>query len=137
MKKKLIFSIISLFLFMGAFSQELANFRGLEVIVSPEIKDNTVTFRISAPYADSVQLSAAFLPTKKMQTSFGAMDVPINQNLTKNEKGVWSITLPLPEPELYTYSFIVDGKSWVPDPGAEVFQDDGFGSRNAVLRVDI
>jgi hypothetical protein len=54
----------------------------------------------------------------------------------KKINGVWSIDLKL-KPGVYTYSFIVDGKSWVPDPGAEVFQDDGFGSRNAVLRVNI
>jgi hypothetical protein len=54
----------------------------------------------------------------------------------KKTDGVWSIDLKL-KPGVYTYSFIVDGKSWVPDPGAELFQDDGFGSRNAVLRVDI
>lgn len=54
----------------------------------------------------------------------------------KRTDGVWSIDLKL-KPGVYTYSFIVDGQSWVPDPGAEVFQDDGFGSRNAVLKVDI
>jgi hypothetical protein len=54
----------------------------------------------------------------------------------KKTNGVWSIDLKL-TPGVYTYSFIVDEKSWVPDPGAEVFQDDGFGSRNAVLRVNI
>ena len=54
----------------------------------------------------------------------------------KRTNGIWSIDLKL-KPGVYIYSFIVDGKSWVPDPGAEFYQDDGFGSRNAVLRVDI
>jgi anti-sigma-K factor RskA len=54
----------------------------------------------------------------------------------KKSNGIWSIDLKL-KPGIYSYSFVVDGKSWVPDPGAEVFQDDGFGSRNAVLKVDI
>jgi AMP-activated protein kinase-like protein len=50
--------------------------------------------------------------------------------------GMWSIELKL-KPGAYSYSFIVDGKSWVSDPGAESYADDGFGSRNAVLRVTI
>ncbi|WP_319481422.1 alpha/beta hydrolase-fold protein [uncultured Draconibacterium sp.] len=59
-----------------------------------------------------------------MKTSFGEMDVPGSLDLTKDEKGLWSITLPLPEPELYTYSFIVDGIS-VNDPTNTFMQRDG------------
>ncbi len=54
----------------------------------------------------------------------------------KRTDGEWSIDLKL-KPGEYSYSFVVDGKSWVPDPGAEMYRDDGFGSRNAVLRVNI
>ncbi len=122
--KKYIFSIIILLAFSGAFAQELANFMGRTPIISPEIGDQNVTFRISAPYADSVQISGGFCPTVKMETSFGAMDVPSNLNLTKGENGVWSISLPLPEPELYTYSFLVDGVS-VNDPNNIFMQRDG------------
>jgi enterochelin esterase family protein len=59
-----------------------------------------------------------------MKTSFGEMDVPGSLDLTKDEKGLWSITLPLPEPELYTYSFIVDGTT-VNDPRNTFMQRDG------------
>jgi hypothetical protein len=54
----------------------------------------------------------------------------------RRSDGVWSIDLKL-KPGVYAYSFIVDGRNWVPDPGAESYADDGFGSRNAVLRVAI
>lgn len=54
----------------------------------------------------------------------------------KGTDGMWSIDLKL-KPGVYTYSFVVDGKTWVPDPGAESYVDDGLGSRNAVLRVNI
>jgi anti-sigma factor RsiW len=54
----------------------------------------------------------------------------------RRSDGVWNIDLKL-KPGVYAYSFIVDGRSWVPDPGAESYADDGFGSRNAVLRVDL
>lgn len=38
-------------------------------------------------------------------------------------------------PGTHTYMFVVDGRDWVVDPYAETFQDDGFGNRNAVLRL--
>jgi hypothetical protein len=31
--------------------------------------------------------------------------------------------------------FVVDGKAWVTDPKAETYRDDGFGNKNAVMRV--
>ncbi len=30
-------------------------------------------------------------------------------DLAKDERGIWSVSIPVPEPELYTYNFIVDG----------------------------
>jgi len=122
--KKIIFSFIAVFFFVGAFAQELANFMGRKPIISPEITDKTVTFRISAPYADAVQISGGFCPTEKVETSFGSMDMPKNLEMTKGEEGVWSITLDLPEPELYTYSFVVDGVS-VNDVNNIFMQRDG------------
>jgi enterochelin esterase family protein len=122
--KKYIFFIITLFVFAGTYAQEIGNFMGREPIVSPEISEKNVTFRFLAPYADSVQISGGFGPTVKMETSFGTMDVPGRLDLIKDEKGLWSITIPLPEPELYTYSFIVDGVS-VNDPNNIFMQRDG------------
>jgi len=122
--KKYIFTIIALFVFAGTFAQELSNFMGREPIISPEIGEKNVTFRFSAPYADSVKITGGFTPTVKMETSFGSMDVPSSLDMTKDEKGLWSITLPLPEAELYTYSFLVDGVS-VNDPNNIFMQRDG------------
>ena len=122
--KKYIFSIIILFVFSGAFAQEIGNFMGRAQIVSPEIGETSVTFRFSDPYADLVQLTGGFTPTTKMETNFGTMDVPGNLDMTKDENGLWSITVPLPEPELYTYSFIVDGVT-VNDPNNIFMQRDG------------
>jgi enterochelin esterase family protein len=122
--KKYIFTFIALFVFVGAFAQEIGNFMGRVPIVSPEIGEKDVTFRISAPYADKVQITGGFTPTEKMETSFGTMDVPGNLDLTKGENGLWSISIPIPEPELYTYSFIVDGIS-VNDPNNIFMQRDG------------
>ena len=56
--------------------------------------------------------------------------------LTKQENGVWTISIPL-KPGEYNYMFVVDGKAWVTDPNAETYRDDGFGNKNAVVRVKI
>ena len=122
--RKYIISIIALFVFAGAFAQEIGNFMGRQPIVSPEINGNNITFRFSAPYADSVKISGGFTPTVKMETQYGSMDVPSSPNMTKDKNGLWSITLPTPAPELYTYNFIVDGIS-VNDPNNIFMQRDG------------
>jgi enterochelin esterase-like enzyme len=64
--------------------------------VSPEIlPDQRVIFRLSAPQATRVNVTGDW--------GQGASD------LTKNEQGIWSITLGPLEPELWSYSFTVDG----------------------------
>ena len=88
--------------------------------------ESAITVRLSfhAPQARTVAVAGEF---NKWKTDADEM---------KRTDGTWSIDLKL-KPGVYTYSFIVDGKSWVPDPGAASYEDDGFGSRNAVLRVNI
>ncbi|MCD8209086.1 MAG: esterase, partial [Bacteroidales bacterium] len=80
-------------------------------VVSPDIhEDNTVTFRLLAPNAGSVQVTGDFLPTQKMESPFGEVDVPGVADLVKNEDGVWEFTTPEPLPsELYSYALLVDG----------------------------
>lgn len=52
-----------------------------------------------------------------------------------NGDGTYSAMIPL-QPGRYRYMFVVDGEQWVTDPGAEAYRDDGFGHRNAVIRVE-
>ncbi|WP_418696848.1 alpha/beta hydrolase-fold protein [Bacteroides sp.] len=80
-------------------------------VVSPEIHDNnTVTFRLKAPKAVRVQVTGDFLPTQKITTPFGEFDGPGMGELVEGKDGVWEYTTPEPlAPELYSYSFIVDG----------------------------
>jgi len=123
MKKS--FLLIALLAFFSvSYGQELSNFWGRGQIISPEIGENEVTFRFMAPQADSVKITGGFTPIVKRETSRGTMNVPSSLELSKDEKGLWSITLPLPEPELYTYSFIVDGLN-VNDPNNVFMQRDG------------
>ena len=53
--------------------------------------------------------------------------------LTRGPDGTWSATVPLQRGS-WSYSFVVDGK-WVSDPSADAWRDDGFGGRNAVVRI--
>ena len=95
-------------------AQELANFaRGdRRPVISPEIQGDSVSFRLKADYATVVKLSASWLPVR------GGID------MTRGENNVWEVKLPLPEPEIYTYHFIVDGVA-VNDPQNVLVQRDG------------
>lgn len=88
--------------------------------------ESAVTIRLTfySPEAHTVSVAGDF---NKWKTDADEM---------KGNDGMWNIELKL-KPGVYSYSFVVDGKSWIADPGAESYIDDGFGSRNAVLRVDI
>jgi hypothetical protein len=48
--------------------------------------------------------------------------------------GIWSVTVPL-APGRYQYSFLVDGVTWVADPGAPRALEDDFGRPNSVVTV--
>ena len=75
-----------------------------DTLQSPEVSsDHRVTFRILAPKASEVTLTGDWL---------GATPPP---KLSKDERGVWSVTLGPFEPSIYIYSFNVDGVA-IPDP---------------------
>lgn len=80
---------------------------GTAPVVSPEIHDNnTVTFRFKAPKAVRVQLTGDFLPVQKN----AKFEAPGIVDMKEGQEGVWEYTTPEPlKPELYSYSFIVDG----------------------------
>ena len=110
MKSILIF-LLGMTLLITNISAQQALWGG-QAIVSPEINiDNTVTFRLMAPGADSVFVIGDFLPTEKIKTPMGEFDGPGKAALTKDDKGVWSFTSQALSPELYSYSFIIDGFS--------------------------
>jgi hypothetical protein len=59
---------------------------------------------------------------------------PARTPLEQASSGAWTVTIPL-KPGRYEYMFVVDGQQWIADPFAAEQNDDGFGSRNAVLDV--
>lgn len=113
MKKRLFMAMIFAVLFMGMQAQELANFSRRAPIVSPQIAEKTVTFKISAPKAKLVRLYGSWMA-----------DYSSSVNMMKDSAGVWSVSVNKPTPELYTYNFIVDGL--VVNDAANIFmQRDG------------
>jgi len=84
---------------------------GGAAVRSPEVSpDGAVTFRLRAPAAQEVFVTG------------------IGQRLTmvKNEQGVWTATTEPLKPDIYTYSFSVDGAT-VNDPGNPLFKT-AYGS---------
>jgi enterochelin esterase family protein len=72
-------------------------------VVSPEVSGGRVTFHIYAPKAESVTLNGDWM---KLGDKVG---------LTKDNEGVWSVTVGPLEPQVYLYSFNVDGMN-IADP---------------------
>ena len=110
--KRLMTLLAAAFMVLAVNAQELANFQRVNV-VSPEIKDGQVTFRLKADYATDVKLYGSWMP--------GYGD---RLQLKRGENYIWEVTIPAPAPEIYTYNFFVDGVS-VSDPVNVLMQRDG------------
>ena len=114
MKKIFLLTVGLMVLTAGLEAQELNNFsfgRGQRV-QSPVIGTDSVTFNFSAANATAVTLSGNWAEGRG-----GAVQMTKNGN-------VWTAKIPMPEPEIYTYSFIVDGIS-LNDPQNVMVQRDG------------
>ena len=121
---KRILSILALAaLFTGvASAQEIANIGKSAGLVSPEVGTDGIIFRLDANYATTVGLKGNW------------MDPASEPLQMKKEGGIWSITIPKLEPEIYTYNFVVDGVS-LNDPLNPFIQRDGSRYLN-MLFVD-
>ncbi len=97
----------------GGFSQQMPG-RGSQGprVVSPEVSpDKKVTFRLLAPKAETVVVN-------------GSWDVGKPIPMTKDDQGIWSVTVGPLEEQLWWYSFNVDGVK-VLDPGNGEYARDG------------
>jgi len=83
-----------------------------------------VVFRLRLPEARSIAVIGSFNGWKRE-----GYEMVLNK-----EEARWGLTIWLPEGR-HEYAFIIDGKRVVPDPGAALNQDDGFGSKSSVLIV--
>ena len=121
---KKIFTIAAALLVAGSAFAQQALWGGASV-ESPVVNaDGTVTFRYQAPKAVKVTLSGDFLPTQKIDTPFGQFDAPGVAELKEGPNGVWEYTTDFKvAPDMYTYTFNVDGKTVIDDNNIWVNRD--------------
>ena len=117
MKKALFTIALALFAITGFAQQALFS---RNVVKSPEINaDNTVTFRLHAPKAITVQLTG------------DCVDGVVS--MKEDSLGVWSYTTGKLEPELYSYSFIVNGMRML-DP-SNIYQNRDVATWTSIFIV--
>jgi len=86
-------------------------------LVSPEVhSDSRITFRLKAPNAKDVRVRLETVGSKSM---------------TKDEQGVWSFTSEPMAPDIYSYSFSVDGVQMT-DPANPLLKYNLLNTENQV-----
>lgn len=95
-----------------------------QLIVSPEVHpDGTVTFRLPAPEAQAVRLHCEGVP-----------DSPTNgAPMQKNADGLWTFTTQPLAPDIYAYTFEVDGVQMI-DPNNPFLK---YNLRQSVSQVEV
>ena len=107
--KKTFLTIILCLAGMITVSAQEALWSGTQVqspVVNP---DHTVTFSIHAPKASRVIVTGDFLPPTVVDTPFGKQETAGQAELKEGKNGVWTYTTDALAPELYNYSFVVNG----------------------------
>jgi len=84
-----------------------------------------VTFTISGINANQIAVAG----------DFNSWNTSANQLEDPDGDGIWTGKMQL-EPGRYEYMLVVDDGKWVTDPNAEVYANDGFGGKNAVLFIN-
>lgn len=82
-----------------------------------------VQFALEAPSAASVAVAGDFDGWKG---SHALADL--------DGDGIWTARVPL-QPGVHAYMFLVDESTWMTDPRAQRYAEDGFGNQNAILAV--
>lgn len=85
--------------------------------------EQSVEFVLVAPAAAHVAVAGDF-------NDWSASSTPMH----RTPSGAWSATVRL-RPGRYTYSFVVDGTRWIPDPLAPPSPRDDFGTTSSVVMV--
>jgi enterochelin esterase-like enzyme len=89
-------------------------------VVSPQVNpDKTVTFRYFAPFAKEVKLNTQFLK--------------VSVSLMKDTIGIWSVTVGPVKPDIYPYSFSVDGVTVMDPANVTVFPNEWF--KNSLVDI--
>lgn len=82
-------------------------------VVSPKYhEDGSATFSVHAPNAQKVELEGQMFEGLKP--------------MEKGERGVWSVTIKPDQPDIYPYSFIIDGTKIADPQNVEIFPNEGY-----------
>ncbi len=94
-------------------------------VVSPRLHpDKKITFSYLAPFARQVLLGGS---------QFGAAQLP----LTKDSNGIWSVTVGPVKPDIYPYSFVVDGVTVMDPANVNYFPNERFKASLVDIPGDI
>jgi 1,4-alpha-glucan branching enzyme len=93
--------------------------------MGPQTVPGGVLFTIQAPKAQKVAIVG----------DFNNWSMTADPMYDREEKGLWSVTLPL-QPGHYEYKYVIDGEKWTHDVGNPKRIKDGFGSYNSVVEVN-
>lgn len=92
-------------------------------VVSPFVNDDgTVLLKIYAPKAESVKVEADWMPPNGWYLG--------NKKMTKTKSGIWEYLTPVLPPDLYKYSFLVDGIN-LTDPSNTFIVRDATANKSA------
>ena len=132
MKKVILTMALAAMCCVGAQAQEkLFNSASVQ---SPVVNaDGTVTFNLFAPKAVKVEVTGDFLPTQPIEIpGYGKYDAPGVAQLKEGKNGVWSYTTDKLAPEMYSYTFNIDGMTGVKDPANIYVNRDIVGNLSKV-----
>lgn len=94
-----------------------------------------ITFRFSAPSAQTVQLAGNWPWNNWLEGQAQTGSFLVGEMTDEDGDGVWERTEKLP-PGRYEYKFVIDRTSWKEDPNNPQRTDDGFGGFNSLLIVN-
>ena len=91
-------------------------------VVSPEYnKDGSVTFRVLASDAEKVELECQMFEGTRL--------------MTKGDRGVWEVTMTPEVPDIYPYSFIIDGTKIADPENMNIFPNEGYKASLADIKA--
>jgi len=90
-----------------------------------EANQLTVHFVLDAPGAQKVALVGSF-------TQWNPDKLLLKRDRNSSE---WEISVPLKRGETYLYNFVIDDRTWIPDPSMRVQVSDGFGGESSLIQL--
>jgi 1,4-alpha-glucan branching enzyme len=101
---------------------------------SPRLEGDSVTFRVKAPSARTVQVGGDWPRNNWAQGDAEEGEVLVGLMTRSARGGVWELTVRL-GPGRYRYRFLLDESEWILDPENPRIVDDGKGGKANLLIV--